>query len=176
MKRLVSLIAFTLLTLHLTSLAFTDSSSINFTLLEDRFTAGGGSASSVNYQIAETSFDTFSGLALSSANYALDTKIGISGGADIGTINSITPGDFARFYLDTNASYAIQASVQGGNTLQYGAKQDTITKVNAQIPNTVSWVLNSLDIGRHTNTLQVIAPEGTTIKKQDAYVLRRPVK
>ena len=156
--------------------ASADSSSSNYALVEDRFTGGGGSASSTNYQIAESSFEQFSGTGLTSANYALDQKIGVSGGSDIATINTISPSGFSKFFSDNNASYTVQAVSQDGDTLQYGAKQDSTTKVSAQASNTVSWALTHSDIGRHTNTVQVIDPQGTTIKKQDAYVVRRPVK
>jgi hypothetical protein len=153
-----------------------DSSSTNYALVEDRFTGGGGNTSSTNYQIAESTFDQFAGGAISSTNYALEPKVGISGGAAIATINSVTPSGLTKFYSDGNASYTVAATSQDGDSLQYLAKQDSTTKVSAQSSSTLSWALATSDQGRHTNSLQVIDPQGTTLQKQDAYVVRRPTK
>ena len=155
--------------------ALADSSSTNYVLTEDRFTGGGGSASSASYQIVESSFEAFEKAALTSTSYALETKTGISG-ADIATVNSVTPGDLTKFLSDGNASYTISAVSQDGDTLQYAAKQDSTSKVSAQSSNVVSWALSTSDQGRHTMGLQVIDPHGTTLKKQEAYIVRRPTK
>ncbi len=155
---------------------FADSSSTNYALVEERFTGGGGAASSASYQIAESSFDSFGNAAMTSANYALETKVGISGAANIATIHSVTPADLAKFFSDGNASYTISAVSQDGDSLQYAAKQDSTTKVSAQSSNSVSWALSASDQGRHTMSLQVIDPQGTTLKKQEAYIVRRPTK
>jgi uncharacterized protein YfaP (DUF2135 family) len=162
--------------LFATSPVSADSSSANYTLAEDRFTGGGGSASSANYQLAETSFEGFGNAAMTSANYALETKVGVSGAADIATINSVSPGNFAKFYSDSNASYTVSAVSQDGEALQYSAKQDSTTKVSAQSSNVLSWALSTSDQGRHTMGLSVIDPHGTTLKKQEAYIVRRPTK
>ena len=156
--------------------AFADSSSANYVLAEDRFTGGGGSASSTNYQIKESSFNLFSNAAMTSTNYALETKIGISGGADIATINSVTPGDFTKLYFDQSASFTVSATSQDGEALQYRALQDATVKAGPQSSSTLSWTLTSADIGRHTISLEAIDPQGTTLKKQEAYVVRRPTK
>ena len=160
----------------LTGTAFADSSSANYVLVEDRFTGGGGSASSAGYQIVETSFTQFSGSGMTSANYASETKTGISGGTDIASIQSISPGDMTKFYWDANASYTVSAISQDGDTLQYAAKQDSTTKVSNQSSSTLSWALSSADQGRHTVSLQVVDPQGTTLKKQETYMVRRPTK
>ena len=176
-SRIVNILKMTILgLLFFYQPAFADSSSANYALAEDRFTGGGGSASSSNYQVAETSFDAFSGLGLTSTNYALDTKSGISGGADIATINSVTPSDFAKFYSDQSASYVVNAVSQDGDALQYRATQDSTVKVGPQSSATLSWALTSSDIGRHTISLEVIDPQGTTLKKQEVYVVRSPTK
>ena len=156
--------------------AWADSSSANYALVEERFTGGSGDASSSNYQMKESSFEIFGNGAMTSTNYALETKTGISGARDIATINSVTPANFAKFYHDDNASYTLGATSQDGDTLQYSAKQDSTTKVSAQSSSTLSWALGSSDVGRHAMSLHVIDPQGTTLKKQDAYVVRRPTK
>ena len=158
------------------SYAFSDTSSTNYTLVEYRFTGGGGNASSTNYQVADSSFGNFSQSAMTSTNYALEAGAGISSGAGIGSINSVSPGDHSKFYSDGNASYTVSAVSQDGDTLQYSAKQDATTKVSAQASSTVSWALSTSDQGRHTMGLSVIDPQGTALKKQEAYVVRRPTK
>ncbi len=165
-----------LFALSASSQALADSSSASYALVEDRFTGGGGDASSTNYQIKESSFEVFSNGAMTSTNYGLETKTGISGAADIATINSITPGDLTKFYSDSNASYVVSATSQDGDSLQYSAKQDATSKVSAQSSSTLSWALATSDQGRHTMSLNVIDPQGTTLKKQEAYVVRRPTK
>ncbi len=155
---------------------FSGSAWADYKVVEDRFTGGGGNASSTNYQIVESSFDSFGNAAMTSTNYALETKVGVSGGKDIATINSITPVDFTKFFHDGNASYTVSAVSQDGQSLQYLAKQDSTTKVSAQSSNVLSWELSSSDIGRHTMSLSAIDPDGTTLKKQEAYVVRRPTK
>jgi len=165
----------TLLVLY-ASPVFADSASANYSLVEDRFTGGGGNASSTNYQIAESSFNQFAAAAMTSTNYALETKTGISGGADIATVNSVIPADFTKFFSDQNASFTVGATSQDGEALQYKATQDSTVKVAAQSSSTMSWALSSADIGRHTISLEVIDPQGTTLKKQEMYVVRRPVK
>jgi hypothetical protein len=157
-------------------LAFADSSSTNYALVEDRFTGGGGNASSANYQVAETSFNPFSGSALASTNYALETKFGISGGMNVATVNSIAPGDYAKFFHDQSASYIMSATSQDGDTLQYRALQDSTVKAGPQAFGTLSWSLSAADIGRHAINLEAIDPQGTTLKRQQAYVVRRPAK
>lgn len=175
MKRMLTVVSLAIL-LCSPACVHADSSSANYALTEDRFTGGGGSATSANYQIAESSFNSFGNAAMSSTNYALETKVGISGGAGIATINSISPADYVKFFSDENASYTVSAVSQDGDTLQFGAKQDVTTKVSAQASNTVTWALSGSDLGRHTNTLQAIDPNGTAIKKQEAFVVRRPTK
>ena len=156
--------------------AWADSSSANYALVEDRFTGGAGSASSANHRVDESSFDAFGNAAMASASYALQTKVGISGGADIATIHSVTPVGFAKFFHDNEASYTVGAVSQDGQALQYSAKQDSAIKSGPQSSNVLSWALGASDIGRHTMSLEVMDPDGTTLKKQEAYVVRRPVK
>jgi hypothetical protein len=155
--------------------AFSPGAAGNYVLAEARFTGGGGDASSTNYQVTESAFDAFSNAPMASANYALETKVGI-GGAGIATINSITPGDFTKFFHDQSASYAINATSQDGDTLQYRALQDGTVKAGPQSSGTLSWTLSASDIGRHTISLEAIDPQGTTLVKQEVYVARRPTK
>lgn len=157
-------------------LTFADSTSANYALVEDHLTGGGGKTTSTNYELEETSFGQFGQAALASTNYVAETKVGISGGLGIAVINSISPADFAKLYSDENASYTVQAISQDGDTLQYRAKQDSTTKAGPQASNVLSWSLSTSDQGRHTMTLEAIDPHGSTIKKQDAYVVRRPTK
>lgn len=156
--------------------AFADTSSTNYALTEDRFTGGSGSASSANYQIAESSFDSFANAAMSSTNYAVEEKVGISGGKGIATINSISPSNLSKIYSDGNASFVMGAVSQDGDILQYEAKQDSTVKAGPQASSTLTWALSTSDQGRHTMTFQAIDPDGTALTKQDAYVVRRPTK
>lgn len=156
--------------------AFADSSSANYALTEDQFVGGGGNASSANYQVPESSFDHFGGGSITSANYSLETKAGIAGGPGIATINAISPGDFSKLYSDQNASYVVFAVSQDGDSLQYKSKQDSTTKAGPQSSSTLSWPLATADQGRHTISFEAIDPHGTTLKKQEAYVVRRPTK
>ena len=156
--------------------AFTPAAGVGYNIVEGRFTGGSGDASSTNYQAVETSFDQFSGGSVTSTNYALENKAGILGSVDVASVNSVSPSDFARLYTDQNASYTITAVSPDGDTLQYSAKQDSTTKVSPQSSSTVSWTLSSSDIGRHTMSLEVTDPQGMTLKKQEAYVVRRPTK
>lgn len=147
----------------------------SYLLEEGRFTGGGGSATSTNYQLTESSFEGFSSTALSSTNYAAETKVGV-GGAGIGHINSVTPADYYKYFHDQSASYVVNATSQDGDALQYKASQDATVKVPQQSSNTLGWTLSDTDIGRHTVSLEVIDPQGTTLKKQEVYVVRRPTK
>ena len=147
----------------------------NYSVTEARFTGGGGDASSTNFQLTESSFDQFTSGSLTSTNYGLETKIGV-GGQGIGQIVSVTPSDFTEFYTDQNASYTVTAVSQDGDALQYLAKQDATTKVGPQSSGVLSWTLSTSDIRRHTMSLEAIDPQGTTLKKQEAYVVRRPTK
>ena len=89
---------------------------------------------------------------------------------------SISPSNFAKLYSDVDASYTVQATSQDGNSLEYRAKQDSTTKDGPQASNVLSWTLNASDQGRHTMSFEVIDPQGTTLQKQEAYVVRRPTK
>ncbi len=147
----------------------------NYVLSEDRFTGGSGGASSTNYQVTESSFDPFSNAPMASTNYALETKVG-AGGAGWANINSVSPSDFTKFYSDQSASYTVSAVSQDGNALQYRATQDSTVKTGPQSSGALSWTLSNTDIGRHTMSLEAIDPNATTLKKQEAYVVRRPTK
>ncbi len=164
------------LALFFQSMALADSSSTNYALSEDRFTGGGGNASSTNYQIAETAFEIFSGENQSSTNYAVGPKVGINDSHNIVNINSVSPSNYSRHYSDENASFTVTAVDPDSDTLQYRAKQDTTTKVSAQSSNVLTWALSSSDIGRHIMNIEVIDPDGNVIKPQPAYVFRRPTK
>lgn len=146
-----------------------------YVVSEGRFTGGGGDATSINYQLTESSFESFSSVPLTSINYAAEGKVGI-GGAGIGTINSVTPADFTKYFHDQSASYVVSATSQDGDTLQYKASQDATVKAGPQASGTLGWTFSAADIGRHTVSLEVIDPQGTTLKKQEVYVVRRPTK
>ena len=165
--------AFSLLPLNF---AFADSSSVNYSLVEDRFTGGGGSASSAHYQVAETSFDSFSRGALISTNYAEETKVGIAGAAAIVALNSISPANFSKHYTDGSASFTVTAIDPDSDALQYRVKQDSTVKAGPQTSNQLGWAFSNSDAGRHTLGFEVIDPDGTVLKQQSAYVYRRPVK
>ena len=158
------------------SSAWADPSSTNYALSEDVFTGGGGNASSTSYQVTDTSFGSFASAAMTSVNYAMETKAGVSGGPGLGVINSVSPSDHTKFFSAGNASYTISAVSQDGDALQYSAKQDSATKVSAQSSNALTWALSPSDQGRHTMSFSVIDPHGTTLKKQEAYVVRRPTQ
>ncbi len=153
-----------------------DGSSANYAISEDRFTGGGGSASSTNYQALETMVSTFSAEAMSSSNYAMEPKVGISSAVNLVEINSVSPATYSRHYHDETPSFTVTAVDPDSDTLQYQVKQDTTLKDGPQSSNELSWSLSSSDIGRHTLNFEVLDPDGTVIKQQPAYVYRRPVK
>lgn len=153
-----------------------DPSSTNYQIADSYNPAGYGSGSSASYQLAESTVDYFAKSATTSTNYSVTGKVGVSGTEKIPVIASVTPGDYARFYTDENASYAVSASTPDSDTLQYLAKQDTTTKVAAQSSSTLAWPLSGSDQGRHTMSLQVIDPDGTVVKNQPTYIYRRPTK
>lgn len=156
--------------------AFADVNSTNYTLTEDRFTGGGGSASSANYQIAETSFDSFSGDSISSTNYGVAAKVGISGASPVASLNGISPAAYAKHYSDESPSYTVTAVDPDSDTLEYRVKQDSTVKDGPQTSNVLSWALSNSDVGRRTLSFEVLDPDGTVVKQQPAYVFRRPTK
>ncbi len=176
MKLLPVTLFILILGLCATPKGYADSSSVNYALAADRFTGGGGSASSTNYQIAETSLEFFAGDAASSTNYGVTPKAGINPATNIVSINSVSPTDYSRHYHDENATFTVTAVDPDSDSLQYRAKQGTTVKDGPQASNELSWALSSSDIGRHTMNLEVIDPDGTVIKPQQAYVFRSPTK
>ena len=155
---------------------YADPSSANYQLGDSYFPAGSGGGSSSSYQVGESTVDYFEKSTASSTNYAVENKVGISGLQKIPVIQSVTPGDYARFYTDENASYAVSATTPDSDSLQYRAKEDAATKVAAQSSSTLAWTLAGGDKGRHTMSMEVIDPDGTVAKQQTAYIFRRPVK
>jgi hypothetical protein len=153
-----------------------DSSSTNYSLVEERFTGGGGNISSANYQSAETSFEPFASASPTSTNYGFETKAGIGGALNIVAINSIAPSNFYKYYSDQTASFTVTAVDPDSDSLQYRAKQDATVKDGPQASNVLDWTLSASDLGRHTLSFEVIDPDGTVLKQQYAYVVRRPVK
>jgi len=153
-----------------------DSSSTNYGLVEDRFSGGGGGASSAGYQLAETSVEPFAAGSLTSANYGLAPKVGINAAANIVSIHSVSPSDYSRHFADENASFTVTAVDPDRDTLQYRARQDGAPKAGPQASDTLTWALGSSDLGRHTMSLEVIDPDGAVAKQQAARVYRRPVK
>ncbi len=153
-----------------------DPSSSNYQLGDSYFPAASGSGASAAYQVAESTIDYFSKSAASSANYSVESKVGISGLEKIPVIQSVTPGDYSRFYTDENASFEVTASTPDSDTLQYRAKEDNVTKVAAQNSNTLAWALGGADQGRRSMSMEVIDPDGTVSKTQASYIYRRPLK
>jgi hypothetical protein len=155
---------------------YADSSSTHYALTGGRFTGGGGSASSSNYQIAETSFESFSGDAVTSAGYGVDAPSGIAGVHNLAAIHSISPSDFSKHYSDESPSFTVTAADPDSDTLEYRVKQDAVVKDGPQTSNVLTWALSGSDLGRHTFHFEVIDPDGTVVKPQQGYVFRRPVK
>lgn len=157
--------------------AFADTSSTNYRMESEHF-AGGGSLSltSTNYKMEEGTIDWTTKENLTSTGYKVEGKVGIKGTGALPTIQSVSPGDFTRFYTDQSASFTVTASSPDGDALQYQAKQDGTTKAGPQASGALSWALGASDKGRHTLMFQVIDPDGAVSQTQSDYVFRRPVK
>ncbi|MBI4115396.1 MAG: hypothetical protein HY447_02350 [Candidatus Omnitrophica bacterium] len=159
------------------STSFADSSSATFRLESETATGGGAiSVTSTNFRTEESSLEWFSKESLASANYKMEARVGVSGTNPIPVINSIMPGDFARFYTDQSSSFTVQAKSPDSTALQYRVKQDGTVKVGPQASSTLTWPLSVSDKGRHNVTFEVIHPKGNVAKTQAEYVYRRPVK
>ena len=165
-----------LLYLFFASLAFADPSSTNYQIAQSYLPGAAGNPASTNYKSDESTVDYYDKSTASSTNYTMQQQVGISGLDKIPVLNSITPSDYARFFSDENASYAVSATATDGDTLEYRAKQDGTTKAGPQASSTLSWALSSADLGRHVHSLETIDPDGTVIKQQSSYIYRRPVK
>lgn len=155
---------------------FADITSSSYKICQSELTSGGGSGSSSSYQLSESAVRPIAGGSLSSANYSVEGKSGISSNINIPTIQSITPAGMARFYTDQSASFSVQATTPDSAPLQYQVKQDTTVKAGPQSSSTLTWALGSSDKGRHTIPVSAIGPDGTTSTNQNAYFYRRPVK
>ena len=153
-----------------------DPSSVNYQIAESYFPAAAGSAQSASYKADEGTLDYFAKQTATSTSYSLEGKVGIGGSEKIPVISSTNPSDYARFFSDQSASYTVTASTPDSDTLQYRAKQDGTIKAGPQTSSTLAWTLGTADLGRRAHHLEVIDPDGTVVKQQAAYVLRRPVK
>lgn len=134
------------------------------------------SAASASYKAEESAVDWFTKENLTSTNYQVAGKIGVNGASDIVAINSVTPGDYSRFYTDESASFTVEAQDPDNDPLQYQAKQGGTLKDGPQAENVLTWTLDLSDQGRHTVSLDVLDPDGTVRKNQAMYAYRRPVK
>ena len=98
------------------------------------------------------------------------------GGAEHTVGHTLYSRFFTKFFHDQSASYTVSATSQDDDTLEYRALQDSTVKAGPQASGTLSWTLGESAIGPHTMSLEAIDPQGTTLKKQEAYVVRRPTK
>lgn len=178
LAKILFLTGFSLGTWHLAlgTNVYADPQSSSFRLTDDFFSHGGGNASSANYQAAETTLGFSAQSTLRSANYSAEGKAGIEGTNKIPTIQSVSPGDYARFFTDEPASFTVTAVTPPPDTLQYQAKQDGVSKAGPQASGTLRWPLGPSAQGRHAVSLNAIDPDGTVSKQQATYVVRRPVK
>ncbi|MFH0985802.1 MAG: hypothetical protein V1882_09765 [Candidatus Omnitrophota bacterium] len=155
--------------------AFSDITSTNYQI-SGRFTSGNGNESSTSYQIEHSSVDTFSQVALSSTNYQLGSGAEAAATVNVSEIRSVSPGDHAKFYSDSTSDYTVTAFDPDNDSIQYRAKQDGTVKDGPQAGNDLSWALSDSDLGRKNIELAVVDPDGTIVKNQSAYIVRRPVK
>ena len=163
--------------LFVTSSAFADTSSTNYSLSSDHFASGGAlSITSSSYKVEEGTLDSFAKDNLTSTNYKVDGKMGVAGQHNVALVSSVTPGNFAKYYTDESTSFTVTAQDPDSDTLQYQAKQDGTTKDGPQASNNLVWALSTSDRGRRALSLEVIDPDGTVSKPQAMYVYRRPVK
>ena len=171
------LVFFACLQLAVCQFAYADTSSTNYAVSSDHF-AGGGvlSMTSADYKAEESTVDWTTKDNLTSTNYKVDGKIGISGQHNVVLFNSVTPGDFAKYFTDESTSFAVSAQDPDSDSLQYQAKQDGTTKAGPQSSSTLGWALSASDRGRRALKFEIIDPDGTVSKPQSMYVYRRPVK
>lgn len=157
--------------------AVADTSSTHYKLHSEIPTGGGAySISSSSYKVEESSLEWFTKEALTSTNYKVQGKIGIQGTENLVRIDSITPGDFARFFTDSSASYTLTATSPDASALEYQAKQDGTLKDGPKATSTLTWPFSTPDKGRHKASLQVLHPKGNVAQEQALYAYRRPVK
>jgi len=175
MKRLV--IFFLALGTWHSALLWADASSTNFRIESEHATGGANlSVTSTNYKAEESAVDWFTKENLTGTNYKVDGKFGVSGVSNIAVINSVTPGDFSKFFTDESPSFTVGALDPDNDALQYQAKQDGTLKDGPRAENVLTWALGTSDKGRHTVSLDVLDPDGTVRKNQSMYAYRRPVK
>lgn len=157
---------------------YADSSSANYKVDSDFVSAGGEkTVNGTSYKVEESSLDNFSKDTATSANYKAEGRIAPSALQAVPPdLNSITPGNFAKFFTDESASFTVSASSPEGASLQYKGREGATTKTGPQTSNLLSWLLSVSDKGRHTYNFDVIDSDATTTKPQAAYIYRRPVK
>jgi hypothetical protein len=155
-----------------------DPASTNFKVSESSFSGGGGGTlSSSSYKLSEGNVDHVSKEPMAGTTYKVEGKIGPSHGvANPPLIESVTPGNLARFFTDESASYTVTAKDTEAGTLEYQLKAGSLVKVPWQAANVLSYGLSAADKGRHALTFEVKDPDGVTAKNQDHYVFRRPIK
>lgn len=155
--------------------ARSDVASTNYSI-SGEFSFGTGNESSANYQVADSALDVFLQVPLSSANYQLGSRAEAFSATGLAGINSIAPSNFPKFYSDSTANYTVNATDPDNDSLQYRAKQDGTLKDGPQAGNELSWALSDNDLGRRNVELAVMDADGTVVKNQSAYIVKRPVK
>lgn len=156
--------------------AFADAASANYAVAEDRWTGGAAqSMSSSSFAIEESFINDSQTPVMSSANYGVETPLGIRG-STIAVITSVTPADFSRYFPDESVSFTVNVFDPDNDTLEYRAKQDSTVKVGPQSSNTLGWSLSTGDLGRRLIALEILDPDATVTRNQSIYVYRRPVK
>ncbi len=157
--------------------AFSDASSANYALESETQSAGSAfQLTSASYKVEEGTLSFFAKSALTSTNYNVDGAVGY-GASLVPIINSVTPGDFSKYFTDNSPSFTVSAQDPDSDALQYQLKMDGTVKAAFQSSNVLTHALSSSDRGRHTYTIEVRDnSDGQTNQNQFAYVFRRPVK
>ena len=163
--------------LFLASSLYADSQSPHYKVESDFFSGGGElSLASSGYRVEEGIVDWTNSESFASAHYQGAGKIGISD-ALVPVVQSIVPGDYAKFYLGQSPSFTVTAKDPDADPLQYQFKVDGKVKVPFQSSNVFAYPLAAADRGRHTLAFEVRDnSDGTVSARQFAYAFRRPVK
>ena len=154
-----------------------DAQSTSFKL-ESEAPSGGGvfSVTSTHYKVEEGAVSFLARDNLTSTSYKLEGAVGF-GASLVPIINSITPGNFSKYFTDSSPSFTVSAQDPDLEALQYQLKMDGTVKIAFQSSSVLSHALSASDRGRHTYTVEVKdTHNGTVDQNQFAYVFRRPVK
>ncbi len=155
-----------------------DTQSANFTIADSALPAGSEmKTSSSSYSLEENVLDLCTKETLSSSNYTAEGSIGI-GASLVPEIQSITPANFSKFFVDQSPSFTVTAKDPDKDPkIEYQLLADKKVKIPFQSSNVLTYALSTADVGRHRLDFQVRDnSDGTVSEAQATYDFRRPVK